>query len=357
MTWLHNHSSHRDPSRASASSSCTALALLPERGSVAAAAAASMLQQTSRGWLAQYDGNLSQNFWSHQASSGARGSQERQRLPPVASQNAHRENFKKEHYATELNRITEGQHKRRTPQDDSSPSRHRSVSLEELEKEVMTGYNVQELHDLVHQIHKDHRNFKPHCQILADEAHKKHEREKHEPVKRVRKNTEQPRNPKWRVEDRLKRERELWRDTGEAPKECMNLPMMQFAVHCDNGKEEHALVDIKAIQAKCKGLSLNSAKSLLEGQRLREQAAIAKKEKALQRLNQPDFSAYAALSWEEKMDMAERRKLEGHISNVFHKVSQMRGKYPKEVPDSLVNHLNAMQHGDFNWHEEGEGVT
>lgn len=126
--------------------------------------------------------------------------------------------------------------------------------------------------------------------------------------------------------------------------------MTQFSVQGERGKEEHALVDVSAIQAKCKGLrAACSAKSLLDKERLREEAVLPKA--SLDPSHQADLDALRALSWEDRTDLAQRRKLEGHISNVFNRMSQMRGKYPKDIPDSLINHLKAMQHGDFNWHE------
>lgn len=354
MSWLHDHRG-----RQSQSSACTTVAL-PERGGIAAAAAAAMLQQTARGWLASYDKNLSQNFWSQQVRPGSYV--EHERLPPVASDTARRENFKKDHYSSELDRIVTTR-RARTESNDSVAKRElkQRNSLEELEKQVMTGCTVREIDELVQSAANQHKHFRPqNVEYDLQRKHDKHEEEQRERepsrplgrLGRARKKTEQPRNPKWRVEERIKRERALWKDTGEAPPSTQNLPMTQFSVQTDHGKEEHSLVDVHAIQAKCRGLSANcSAKSLLEQERLREEAASTKRP-PIDPNCEADLRALAELTWEERVELAQRRKLEGHISSVFNRMSQMRSKYPKEVPDSLFNHLIAMQHGDFSWKQD-----
>lgn len=357
LPWLH---SPGHPSRSSA-------ATLPEHANTDALVALSTLQQTARGWLASYDGRLSQNFWSKQAGSAVRGSLEGERLPPVASNTAKRENFKKEHYASELDRITaEAEEGRPKPHHHHSKEclRARALSLEALEKEVKTGCHLHEIEELIKGAANQHRHFRPH-QKLEHEDQQEHAKRAElerlhraaETAKRVRRQTDLPRNPRWRVDERLKRERALWKDTGEPPKSTQNLPMTQFSVQGERGLEEHSLVDVRAIQAKCRGLSQNcSAKSLLDAQRSRDQeqrAAMAKKAAdAGNACSKDDLAALAALSWEDRAELAQRRKLQGYISSVFDKMGAMRSKYPKEVPDSIVNHLHAMHAGDFNWHEE-----
>jgi len=323
---------------------------------------------TPRGWLASYDNRLSQNFWTRQASPGEGSSLESERLAPVASHTARRENFKKEHYATELDRIDriaeealvrekaiEGQSRKKLVRGKSKDSLN-SLSLEELEKKVHAGCSVSEIDELVKNAHSQHRKFKgyiekveeyeePKPQEKVEEVHHEHVHLHHR-----RRRSHWQRNPKQRVEDRIKREKEQWKETGEQPKGTLNLPMTQFAVQTERGKEEHALVDVQKLQAKCRGLSAHcSAKSLLEQQRLREQAANAKK--PTDRCNQAELRALATLTWEDRVELAQKRKLEGHISTVFNKMGQMRSKYPKDIPDSLLNHLHAMQQGDFSWHE------
>jgi len=354
LTFLHSNAGH---------SKSNTLAL-PDYGTAGAACSLSSLQVTARGWLASYDNNLSQNFWTGQGNAGARSPQEVQRLPPVASNTALRENFKKEHYATELDRImsvAEGERPKHHSKD-------RTLSLEELEKEVKTGgeIHLHEIDKLMKGAHDLHKNFRP--QKLQYEVLRKHEgrecdqgRHVEGTGRKVCKKSAQPSNPRWRVEERIRREREQWKDTGEPPKAIQNLPMTQFAVQGERGKEEHSLVDIQAIQAKCRGLSAScSAKSLLDAQRFRDQEAGAMAKKAAEAevtgtCSQADLDAYASLSWEERVDLAQKKKLQGYISGVFNKMGQMRGaKPPKGVPDSIVNHLHAMGAGDFNWHEAGE---
>lgn len=338
LPWLHSHGVRN---RASA--------LLPEHGSVAAAAAASMLQQSSRGLLADYDSRLSQNFWSGQSSPS-------QRLPPVASRFARRENFKKEHYTTELDRIADGTGYRRG----RSKENLEKASLEELEKKVKTGCCADEVGELVQNVAKQNRKWQPQKLEELEQMAKQAERDAlaqeaaaSKPVvklRRRRESADRPRDPRWRVEERIKREKEYWRDTGEAPEVTQNLPMTQFSLQSDHGKQEHTLVDIHAIQARCRGLSANcTAKGLLEQQLRREQAEAEKK------VSKPDckaeLEALASLTWEDRVEIAQRRKLQGHVSTIFNKMGAMRSKYPKDIPDSLLNPLHAMAQGDYSWRE------
>jgi len=357
LSWLHSRGSKSRSNAAAAS---------PEYGgsSSSLAVPSPTLQQTARGWLANYDGRLSQDFWSRQAAptraqashvgpgGAGRSSSECERLPPIASNSARRENFKKDHYSTELDRIVK-------ENGGAKPVRMlgRSVTLEQLEKEVISVSDIgSEIDKLLHSAHDQHKNFRPQ-KIEYEKLEKQEEREREDvrkveaAVRRVRKKTDQPRSAKWRVEERINREREMWKDTGEPPPSTLDLPMTQFAVRCDHGKEEHTLVDVAAVQAKCRSLSHGcSAKSLLEKQRVQDEEATAKKSSVNYDICQADLEAYAALSWEDRMELAQRRKLQGHISTVFNKMGAMRSKYPKEVPDSIVNHLYSMSEGDYSWH-------
>jgi hypothetical protein len=232
------------------------------------------------------------------------------------------------------------------------------ISMEELQKEVNTGFDYDEIERLLHDARGQSRHFRAQKPEYGhEERHHQQQHDFEKPVeklmKRVRTKTDQPRNPRWRVEERIKQERETWKHTGEKPEVMNNIPMTQFAVQSDHGREEHALVDIQAVQAKCRGLSAHcSAKSLLEAQRRQDQEAALKKSIEPRSIeDEAELQAFAALSWEDKVDMAQRKKLEGHVNTVFHKMSQMRGKYPKDVPDSLQNHLAAMNQGDFTWYE------
>jgi len=350
LSWLHGP---RNRTRARAMAAAAELSLAEPSG----------FQVTAQGWLASYDSRLSQDFWSRQSAPGGAGggsADSPERLPPIASDTAKRENFKKEHYSDELDRIallkekTVGQPPKRA----KDFLLKRSKTLAELTAEVSTAANIRdEIDQLMQGAHDQHKHFKPQKVEFA-ELTRQEERErapvrKHEPPVRRAKNTDQPRNPKWRVEERIKRERERWKDSGEPPMCIENLPMTQFAVQGEHGKAQYSLVDVKGIQSQCVGLSANcSAKSLLEQRRLLEEAPPAKKQSDYSSCR-PQLDALAKLSWEDRMDLAERRKLQGYVSNVFDKMGAMRSKYPKQVPDSIVNHLHSMAVGDFAWHEEG----
>jgi len=350
LSWLHGP---RNQGRARAMAAAAELSLLEP----------SSFQVTAQGWLAAYDSRLSQNFWSRQngPEGAGRGSADSpERLPPIASDTARRENFKKEHYSEELDRIallkekTEGQ----SPKRAKDFMLKRSKTLAELTTEVSTFSNIgDEIDQLIQGAHHQHKNFKPQkvesAELIRQEKQGSAQIKKPEPTVRRAKNTDQPRNPKWRVEERIKRERERWKDSGQPPMCTENLPMTQFAVQGEQGKAQYSLVDVKGIQSQCVGLSANcSAKSLLEQRRLTDEAPPAKKRSDYSSCR-PQLDALAALSWEDRMELAERRKLQGHISNVFDKMGAMRSKYPKQVPDSIVNHLHAMAAGEFGWHEEG----
>jgi len=353
LSWLHSTSNRNHRS------------VLTEHGGASSSVAVpSSLQVTARGWLASYDKRLSQNFWAGQSPQGGNAGpggagHEEDRLPPIASDIARRENFKKEHYAIELDQIAKNVEGAAPKCRSKDYLLQRQKTLEQLSQEVNVSSGIRdELDQLMKKASAQHRNFKPQSyQQRFAELGKQEEREreqvKHiEPTIRRRKRSDQPRNPKWRVEERIKRERELWKDTGEPPICTANLPMTQFAMQTDHGKAEYALVDVKGIQAKCRGLSANcSAKSLLLEQRLRDEAAPPKKRSDYSGCK-AELDALAALSWEDRVELAAQRKLQGHISNVFNKMGAMRSKYPKEVPDSIVNHLHAMHRGDFSWHEE-----
>jgi len=360
LSFLHGPSRRSRP--------CAAAAVADDSIVLATSASApSMFQITAKGWLASYDNQLSQNFWTQpqrQVGPGGpgRSSTEGERLPPVASVTARRENYKKEHYSKELDRIvknSDGPVGARALLNDCP---ERVQNLEQPTKEVKSFADIgTEIDKLLQSVHDKHRHFMPE-RLLLEKERRQQERQqepdhhqKSEPsVRRPRKRSDQPGNPKWRVEERLKRERELMKDTGEPPMGTDKLPMTQFAVQGDTGKKEYALVDVKGIQAKCKGLSANcSAKSMLEDQRQREEAAVAKKSLAATREHscRAELDALASLSWEDRVELAQRRKLQGHISSVFDKMQAMRSKYPKQVPDSIVNHLHAMHAGDFSWHE------
>lgn len=339
---------------------------------VAAAVASSVLSQTARGFLASYDQRLSQSFWSHQASP-------KQRLAPVASRAARRENFKKERYATAIDRIVDEVKEEVVPPPNhrlsvvsgksGSPKRRKSrrATLESLEKAVKEGTNVSEVVGLIHTASQRHRDFNPNESLKrreqeAREAKEREEREQDEQDALSHHNLKslaQLSNPRWRVEEKVKRERQLRKENGSSPPQCtQRLPMTLYAAHGEKGREEVSMVDIKAIQNKCRGLSSTcSAKSLLELQRLREQQAAeaeASKRDLESRLNanKSQLQALAAMDWEDRLEMAQQRKLENHVTTVFNKMSTMRGKYPKDIPDSLQNHLQAMKLGDYSWHEE-----
>lgn len=352
MSWLHSHGHQTRQSAAQASQPSEETAI------VVYSASSPTLQQTARGWLSSYDKNLSQNFWSLQESPSGSKTLEGERLPPVASRTARRENFKKEHYATELDRIVNRSRVSRGLSKEQA-ERGRTVSLEDVEREVTkVGCDLAEIDKLMQDAANQHKHFRPRKPSLGDPELLPKQEDRQEPLKlskhvgRMRKKTSQPRNPQWRVEERIKWARELWKENGEPPKGMHKLPMTQFSVQGDHGKEEHALVDVLALQSKCKGLSSTcSAKSLLEKEKRREEEE-AKVKKPVEQKNQAELDAFAALSWEERWEIAQRRKLQGHVSGVFDKMQAMRGKYPKDVPDSLVNHLHAMAQGDFTWHEE-----
>jgi len=334
-----------------------AAARLPERGSIVAAAAASSLQQTARGWLESYDSRLSQNFWCKQAAPPGGRSHQDDRVTPVSSPLAQRENFKKEHYGAELDRISEEQ---RILGSQASAGKVLSYAkaMEDLETKLKRGFDMSAVDGLLLEAKKQHKEFRPYRlqweearqQDGPSESSKKGE----ECKKKARKSVVgQQSNPRWRVEERIKEARTLLKDTGEPPQGVRSLPMTQFAVQGEHGREEHALVDVQAIQNKCRGLSAScSVKSLLEAQRLREheQEALAKKDSETRPT--AELEALAKLSWEDRMELAEHRKLQGHISSVFNSMGQMRSKYPKDIPDSIVNHLHAMGQGDFNWHQD-----
>lgn len=350
LSWLHGP---RNRGRASAMAAAAELSLAEPSG----------FQVTAQGWLASYDRQLSQNFWSRQngaEGNGGGSADSPERLSPVASDTAKRENFKKEHYSVELDRIallkekTAGQ-----PQNKAKAFlAKRSKTLAQLNAEVSTYSDIRdEIDMLIQSAHDQHKNFKPqkveYTELIRQEKRGSAQIKKLEPPVRRAKNTDQPGNPKWRVEERIKRERERWKDTGQPPMCTENLPMTQFAVQGEKGKEQYSLVDVKGIQSQCVGLSANcSAKSLLEKRRMLDEAPPAKKPSDYSSCR-PQLDALAALSWEDRMELAERRKLQGHISSVFDKMGAMRSKYPKQVPDSIVNHLHAMATGDYAWHEEG----
>lgn len=351
LSWLHGPGRrHRSSAAVESGGACSSLAV-----------PSSTLQVTARGWLASYDNRLSQNFWSKQGNKAAAGvgvgSSEGDRLPPVASDTARRENYKKEHYSTELDRIAKGNEDSGSRRQSKEWALKRAKTLEQLSKEVNMASDIRsEIDHLMKNAHDQHRHFKPqkieYAELSQQEERDREQAKKAEPVVRRRKRTDQPRNPKWRVEERIKRERALWKDTGEAPICTENLPMTQFAVQSDHGKAEFSLVDVKGIQAKCRNLSANvSAKTLLEQERLKEEAGPPKKSSDYSGCK-AELDALAALSWEDRLELAQRKKLQGHISGVFNKMGAMRSKYPKEVPDSIVNHLYAMSEGDFSWNEQ-----
>jgi hypothetical protein len=376
VSWLQNQGpqTRQNVARTSQPSEETAI--------VVYSASSPTLQQTARGWLKSYDQNLSQNFWSLQDSPSGSKSPEGERLPPVATRTARRENFKKEHYATELDRIV---NRRRLQQGNfkENAERGRTVSIDDVdvEREVTkVGCELAEVEQLMQSAASQHKNFRPSASRLGEQFRPRAPSQLEqqdlpkqddqragskelmkEPVKvmsklvgRARKKNSQPRNPKWRVEERIKWARELLKENGERPEGMQKLPMTQFAVQGDHGKEEHALVDVQALQNRCKGLSSTcSAKSLLERERLREEEE-AKAKKPVESKSQAEIDAFAALSWEDRLDIAQRRKLQGHVSGVFDKMYSEKypnRKYPKDIPDSLLNHLHAMAAGDYTWHE------
>lgn len=293
LSWLHGAAHKELPSGPSADATGNKYALV-------AVASRASLQQTARSWLASYDKSLSQNFWCQH--DGVPSSLENQRLPPVASHTARRENYKKQHYVTEIDRIvTRSRLKQGRSKEDAA--RGRTVSLEDLEKEtVKSGTVADEVEKLVQEAAHRHRHFKPQKLEYQKELTKREEKveEPAVPSKGVgrmrKKKAAQPGNPKWRVEERIKWARKQWKESGEPPETSQNLPMTQFSVQGEHGKEEHALVDVRAVQGKCKGLSITSAKSLLEQQRLREEEAATKK-LVDQTRSQAEIDAFAALTW------------------------------------------------------------
>jgi len=341
---------------------------------VAAAVASSVLSQTARGFLASYDQRLSQSFWNNQSSPSQHASPEHQRLPPVASRAARRENFKKERYASEIDRIVEQDktivvaspvHRRPSVVSTRSRRKSRFMSLESLEKVVKKGASVDEVVELIHNASQQHRDFNPNESMKRREQEAKEAKEKEERENEAaalghgsKLMHAQPSNPRWRVEEKVRRERQIWKENGSPPQMLQKLPMTQYAVRGEKGREEVSMVDIKALQNRCRGLSsTSSAKSLLELQRLREQQTIeaetSKRDlETRKKASKSELQALAALDWEDRLELAQRRKLENHITTVFNKMGTMRGKYPKAIPDSLENHLQAMKLGDFSWHEE-----
>jgi len=352
---------------------------VPENSSVETQLALpSTLQDTARGWLKAYDSDLSQNFWCRQASNaaGPNGSVESERLVSsnVASIATRRDNYKKEHYSDKLDQIIQESDKQGVarPRLSTHGNRARAQSMQELEKEVKNVCVWDEIDHLLKGAASQHRHFNPKLEREKDgmspeeETRLRHIKQKEElAARRAKKQTDQRGNPKWRVEEKIKHEREhmkFLKDSGEEQTLTQNLPMTQFAVQSDHGREEHTLVDIQKIQAKCKCLDAScSAKSLLTAQRIRDQEAVANAKKALEALEGPskeELKALAEMPWEDSADRAQRRKLEGHISGVFNKMGQMRRvvkeAYPTKVPDSLKNHLHAMHAGDYSWHESCE---
>jgi len=173
-----------------------------------------------------------------------------------------------------------------------------------------------------------------------------------EMVRLERRRAAKARDPRYRVEQRLEREQAARRQVGDLTmNRVTNVPMRRLEVHGSKGPETLELVDVKLLQARCRGLGNGcSVKTLLEAERNKEeQRKFARADPYNYRM--PISRSLPTLSYEERLQSVQRRKLETYIGDVLNKMNEMRGEYPKDLPDSVERHLEMMQQDDFSWDE------